>query len=59
MLGRYGVNMIGIGDEKARKLCDQKLEKAVVRKLQCGEMLGDLELCTAWIWTYMKVYGEL
>ena len=45
--------------KKARKLCGQKLEKAVVRKLQCGEMLSDLELCTACICTYMKVYGEL
>ena len=48
-----------MGDEKARKRCGQKLEKAVVRKLQCGEMLGDLELCTACILTYMKVHGGL
>ena len=51
--------MIGMGNEKARTLCGQTGEKAVVGEFQWDGMLSDLELGTACIWTYMKVYGEL
>ena len=35
-----------MGNEKARKLCGQTWEKAVVGECQWDGMLGDLELCT-------------
>ena len=48
-----------MGNEKARKLCGQTWEKAVVGEFQLDGMLGDLELWTVCIWTDMKVYGGL